>query len=160
MTFLVKLSREIHQAANLREILLIHEATGLYQREENSEFFRKFPSKFDSRYREGFEYFDFISRNFNQRCVIKVLFIATNIDFYITKEHIDTEKIKSLILDSDVPNWRSHQRLSKIAILLLKDEGIETVKQLIQRQNCPVDCFPSKCPLETFITQKLKWESS
>jgi hypothetical protein len=164
LSFLAKLDREVRQAANLREILLIHEATGLYQREETSEFFQRFPPKFDSRYREGFEYFDFISRNFNQRCVIKVLFIATDIDFGITKDHLDTgnidiEKIKSRLLEPNVPNWRSHERLSTIADLLLNDEDIETVKQRIQRQLCPADCHKSKCPLETFITQKLKWRA-
>lgn len=160
LTFLLKLNREIRQAAKLREILLIDESEGLYRKEQTSEFFQKFPPKFDSRYREGFEYFDFISRKFNPCCVIQALIIATDIDFGITNDSIELGNIRSLILDSESSKWRSQQRLEDIANLLYKDQDAKKIRRQIQRQHCHINCSQNLCLLETFIADKLKWRQS
>ena len=94
---------------------------------ETDRFFNEFPPRFDSRYREGFEYLDYIGRTFNLRCAVRVFLIATNVDLGIVEAstgqlEYDKDSIKERLLETDSPNWRSHFRLRNMAELLLENE--------------------------------------
>ncbi|MGB0384398.1 MAG: DUF4350 domain-containing protein [Ardenticatenaceae bacterium] len=165
LTFLAQLDREVRPAVGSRRIFLIQEATGLYKRERTSDFFQTFSPRFDSRYREGFEYLDFISRTFNLRCAIRVFLIATNIDLGISKNvqgelqfSFEPNEMENDLLRAKRPDWQSHLRLFMIAELLRKYH--QEAKTLIRKQFCPLDCQKKNCPLEAFITEKLPWRAS
>jgi hypothetical protein len=162
LTFLGKLDREVRQAVYPRRMLLIQQASGLYKREREGGFFGKFPPRFDSRYREGFEYLDFVGQKFSLRCAVRVFLLATHIDFGIAENpqgqlHFKLEPavIKQLLLEPEEPDWRSHSRLRKIAELLY--EHTDEAQALIRKNHCPIDCRKSNCPLEAFVAEKLKW---
>lgn len=161
LTFLAMLDREVRQAVELRRIFLIQEASGLYGLERKSDFFQAFSPRFDSRYREGYEYLDYISRTFNLRCTIRLFLIATNIDFGIRADtqgilqKLDVVEIKNRLLDPAKSDWRSHFRLRDIANMLYQYE--EEAKLLIRHRYCPGDCRQNGCPLEAFIAEKLHW---
>jgi len=162
LTFLGQLDREVRQAVYPRWVLLIQQASGLYRRKQESRFFQAFPPRFDSRYREGFEYLDFIGQRFNLRCAVRALLIATHINFDIMEDvqgdlHIKPEpaEIERWLLEPEKPNWRSHSRLREIADLLYEHD--EEAEKLLRKHHCPTDCQKGKCPLEVFIAEKLKW---
>jgi hypothetical protein len=164
LIFLNKLDRDIRQSVDLREIFLIKEATGLYWLKQTREFFKKIPPRFDSRYREGFEYLDYISRTFNLYCAVRMFMISTNIDFGIAENlegyiqfSYNKTKLKQNILEPTTPDWRSHSRLREIAELLYQHE--EKAEKLIQNQHCPDGCRQSGCPLEAFIEKHLEWRA-
>ncbi|MBN2395597.1 MAG: hypothetical protein JXC36_03920 [Candidatus Atribacteria bacterium] len=164
MIFLKKLDHEVRQAFTSRQIFLLDEATGFYQRQLRSEFFETFPPRYNSKYREGFEYLDVISREFSLRCAIRSFLVATNIDFCIVENlknqppvEFNADDIRNRLLNPSIIDWRSHHRLRKIAELLYEND--EEVKPLFKKQNCPFDCQLQKCPLEDFIYNKLKWRT-
>lgn len=164
LTFLGKLDREVRQVVEPRKILLIEDATGLYGRErEEGGFFQVFPSRFDSRYREGFEYLDFIGKKFGLRCAVRLFLLATCIEFGITEDiqgrpQFEAERIKQLLREPEKPDWHSHSRLHKITELLYNDSNnSKEAETLVRQQYCPDDCRQSGCPLEAFITERLEW---
>lgn len=162
LTFLEKLDREIRSSTTARRILLLEEGTGLFDRETNR-FFNKFPPRFDSRYREGFEYLDYIGRTFNLRCAVRVFLIAASVDLGIVEkstgeldydeqnEHIIVERL----LETEKPDWRSHFRLRRMAELILENE--RKAKEFMRKQKCPKECQEKGCPLEEYISDQLKW---
>ena len=162
LTFLEKLDREIRSSTTARRILLLEEGTGLFDR-ETGRFFNKFPPRFDSRYREGFEYLDYIGRTFNLRCAVRVFLIATSVDLAIVEKSTGgldyderhTRIIEERLLETESPDWRSHFRLRYMAELLLKNE--HETKELLHKQKCPGQCQRRGCFLEKYISDQLKW---
>jgi len=164
LTFLEQLDREVRQAVNLRRILLLQEATGLYDRQRDSHFFQTFPPRFDSPYREGFEYLEFISRNFSLQCAVQAFLIATNIDFGITesvdgeiKFEQDAAEIEQRLLVAKEEDACSHIRLCRIAELT-SDHQTE-LQMRLQKQRCPQGCQES-CPLAQLVRENMKWRKS
>jgi hypothetical protein len=162
LTFLGKLDREVRQAVYPRWMSLTQQAGGLDRRKRGSQFFRTFPPRFDSRYREGFEYLEFIGQRFDPRCAVRAFLIATHIDFGIVEDvhgklhfRLEPAAIKQSLLKPEKPDWRSHFRLRSIADLLYQYD--EEVEALLQEHHCPTDCHKSDCPLETFIAKRLEW---
>jgi len=159
LTFLAKLDQDIRQAVYPRRVLLIDEAASL--RDLRSDFFREFPPKHASPYREGFEYLDFIGRKLDLRCSVRSFLIATNIDFGISEDaqgHLEFQLTPAEIrerLFNARPDWRSCDRLRLIAELLYKN--IEEVKRRLGDRYCPTDCGQDDCPLEVFVEQELDW---
>jgi len=165
LAFLGKLDREVRQALYPRQMLLIQQAGGLSGRRQRSAFFSVFSPRYDSRYREGFEYLDFVGQRFGQRCAVQVFLIATCIDFGITEDVEDRlhfkhapAEIERLLLELEEPDWRSHLRLRKITDLLYERD--DEVEALIKGFHCPTDCRSDGCPLERYIFEKLNWRIS
>lgn len=158
LNFLGKLDREIRPSITARRVLLLEEGSGLFSRELRDGFFKKFPPRYDSRYREGFEYLDYISRNFSLHCSIRVFLIATNIDLGITEEDgnlmYNEKLIRERLLETEKSDWRSHFRLGEMAELLKNEKHSQN---LVHVQNCPGDCQHNKCPIEIFIANQLNW---
>ncbi len=164
LTFLAKLDREIRQAAYPRRVLLVEEATGLSDRQRRSDFFQAFPSRFDSPYREGFEYLDLIGRKLDPRCAIRAFVMATDVDLGIAENaqgHLEFElgpsQIRERLFGPD-PDWRSQARLRMIAELLYNN--VDEIRTLLREQRCPTDCRRSGCPFEVFVEEELDWRSS
>jgi len=165
LTFLGRLDREVRQAVYPRRMLLIQQAGGLDRRKRGSQFFQTFPPRFDSRYREGFEYLEFIGQRFDPRCAVRAVLIATNIDFGIAEDvhgklhfRLEPVAIRRLLLEPEKPDWRSHFRLRSIADWLYKHG--DKADELIQEHHCPTDCHKDGCPLESFIVEELQWRVS
>ncbi len=164
LTFLAQLDREVRQAVYPRRVLLVEKATGLYDRQHNSDFFQAFPSRHDSPYREGFEYLDFISNKLDPRCAMRVFLVATHIDFGIVEDAqgrlVFEQEPKEIHerLFAAAPDWRSQARLRTMAELIY--DRIDDVRNFFQEQHCPTDCRPSGCPLEAFIAEELDWRLS
>lgn len=157
LTFLNHLDHEVRLAIQLRRILLLEQATDLYEREFDSEYFSTFEPRYDSPYREGFEYLEFIGSYFNLRCAIELFLLATEIELGITEDaqraihfQYNSYEMKKRLLDYENNDWRSHLRLRRITDTLSKDR--KKAKQIIQNQNCPDNCRKSGCPLKYFIT--------
>jgi hypothetical protein len=164
LTFIRKLDRDVRQAVDSREVFLIEEGAGLKARKMEGVFFKRFPPRFDSRYREGFEFLHYISQTFNLRCAIRIFLIATNIELGISETaqgviefSAHVEVIKERLLDPEDPGYRSHFRLRYIAELLYEHRA--KLKELVRKQYCPVDCFKAGCPLESFIEAELNWRT-
>lgn len=164
LTFLGKLDREIRQAVYPRRVLLIEEATGLHSRQRSSDFFEAFPPRFDSPYREGFEYLDFIGKKLDPRCAIRAFLIATDIDLCIAENdrgHLEFElepvRIQERLFGSD-PDWRSQARLHMMAELVYN--SIDETRTLLREHHCPTDCRRSGCPFGNFVVEELDWRSS
>ncbi|MBD3343363.1 MAG: hypothetical protein GF353_29975, partial [Candidatus Lokiarchaeota archaeon] len=129
LTFLNKLDSEIRQSVNSRESLLLHESTGMYELEKESEYFKKYPSRFNSRYREGYECLKEINDVLHERCVVRAFIIATDINYGIMENsegklgiQKSFQDIKSLVLDDNNDAWCSQKRLYKIATLVHDNE--------------------------------------
>lgn len=161
LAFLGKLDREVRQAVLPRRVLLLQEATGLYERQRDSRFFQTFPPRFDSPYREGFEYLDFVSQHFNLCCAVRVFLIATNVEFGISEDdegHIQFEQevreIERRLLEAEEDDARSHLRLSQIGELVY--DRRKEMQAFVRKRHCPEDC-KDYCPLEKLIEENLKW---
>ena len=161
LTFLAKLDREIRPSVTARRILLLEEGSGLFSREINSDYFKKFLPRFDSRYREGFEYLDYIGRTFNLGCAVLIFLLATNIELGIKEnndgdlEPFDKDKIRNKLLDPENPDGCSQFRLQAMAELLLANET--AVKNLIHAHHCSHNCLHDGCPLVSLITNQFNW---
>jgi hypothetical protein len=163
LTFLGKLDREVRQAVLPRRILLLQEATGLYERQRDS-FFQTFLPRFDSPYREGFEYLDFISQHFNLCCAVQVFLIATNVEFGISEDNegriqfeSEATEIERRVLEAEEDDARSHLRLRGISELLYDQR--KDLQAHIRKHHCPEDCRDG-CPLEKLIEERLGWRNS
>jgi hypothetical protein len=161
LTFLGKLDREVRQAVLPRQILLLEKATGLYERQRTTRFFQAFPARFDSPYREGFEYLDFVGRNLNLCCVVRTFLIATDVELGISEDadgHIQFEQgvaeIEERLLETEEDKARSHLRLRQIAELLY--DRRKEIRARVQECHCPDDC-ESHCPLEKLVGEELDW---
>jgi hypothetical protein len=164
LTFLGKLDREVRQAVYPRRVLLVEEATGLYNRQRGSDFFEAFHPRYDSPYREGFEYLDFISKKLDPRCAIRAFLIATDTDLGIVENaqgdlefNLKPAEIRELLFASK-SDWRSQARLRTIAELVYK--SLDEVQALVREQHCPTDCRRSGCPFEAFVEEELDWRLS
>ncbi len=133
ITFLKRLTDpELRQAADQRHQFLILEASGFLQKPSYREFFRKFPPRYDSQYREGFECFDFIAKTYNIHCAVDAFMIATQINFGIPEDvsigefKFDEGRLekfkaffqKELCAEEDLLAWLSHLRLHQITKVL------------------------------------------
>jgi len=161
LTFLGRLDHEVRQAVLPRRVLLLQEATDLYERQRNSRFFRAFPPRFDSPYLEGFEYLDFISQHFNLCCAVRLFLIATNVEFGISEDaegtvhfELGAAEIEGRLLEAEEDDARSHLRFHRIGQLLY-DHRIE-MQARVRKRYCPEDCT-DYCPLEKLIEENLKW---
>jgi hypothetical protein len=161
LTFLGKLDREVRQAVFPRRVLLLQEATGLYERQRDSRFFQTLPPRFDSPYQEGFEYLDFVSQNFHPCCAMQVFLIATNVEFGISEDakgHIQFEQeateIEQQLLEAEKDDTCSHLRLRKIGELLYDHR--KDLQEHVRKHHCPEDC-KDYCPLEKLIEERLDW---
>ncbi len=159
--FLSKLDREVRQAVHPRYTFLVRDATGFYH--TGSEFFRAFPPRYKSRYREGFEHLNFIEKAYNLRCAVQAFLIATQIDFgiiEISKGNIhfefDVSGIKNRLLGRENPEWHSHVRLEKIADILY--DHSTKVEPHVRKQYCYLDEHKKICPIKKLVNEKFKWE--
>ena len=160
LSFLEKLGREVQQAVYPRRVYLIREATGLYQRK--GEFFEKYPPRYDSPFREGFECLEFIGKKFVLRCAIRLFLFVTQIELGITEDvqgriqcSPGLDELKKRLETTNELAWCSHMRLQKVADLLYerRNEAITRVRN----HNCPAECRKGACPLETFIAEHVQW---
>jgi hypothetical protein len=133
LTFLHKLDHEVRQAIYPRWVLLIQQADGLFRRKRHSAFFQKFHPRFDSRYREGFEYLDFD------------LGIAEDVHGEL-HFGIEPAEIERRLLEPEMPGWRSHFRLRKMADWLY--EHYDEADALAKCRHS-IDCHRDECPLES-----------
>ncbi len=150
------LDRDARQAVDLRRVLLIENTSDMY-----SDFFREFPPKYDSRYREGIEYLEYISRTFNTRCAIRLFVLATNIEFSIYKDDItgnlrfDENYVYQQLFDPEQRlRWHSSVRLDTITNWLYRNG--KTAKSAMQQNSCPEKCSQILCPLEALVTSELQ----
>ena len=163
LTFLKQLDRDTRQAFDIRSVLLLDKGTGLLSRMyDEGSFFEKFWPRFDSRYREGYQYLDFISQTFHMRCAIEMLMVAADVDLGVKEDEaggviIDEDRIRYYLLEATSNRWRSHFRLRKIATLLRKSKQV--AKSLVKKRYCPVDCKDKECPLEAFVREQTTWRT-
>lgn len=162
LTLLDKLDREIRPSVSVRRDILIEKGSGLFDRALRSDYFDKFSPRFDSPYRQGFEYFDYISRTFHPGCAVQVLLMAANINLGISEDENgmliltkSEEQIHELILGTKDPQWRANARLEAIANYLLDNE--KAVLQKTKEQFCPHDCLGKNCSLQHYIGDKFNW---
>jgi len=160
LAFLSELDRDVRHAAHPRYLFLIRGAKGLYR--ANSEFFRNFPSKYRSRYREGFEHFDIIERKYNKRCAVRAFFLANQIDFGISETiegelrfEISPSEIENGLLEKENSRWHSHVRLSKITDILY--DYSDKIESHVRKQFGYLDEHQHYCPVEKLIREKLNW---
>lgn len=169
ITFLKRLiDDQVREAAKDRHEFLILEATGFLQKSVYRDFFEHFPPRYDSKYREGYEYFDFIATNYNVRCAIRALMIATHIDFGISR-HEETKEIAFRYTPEEMNafferqagskderplRWLSHLRLRMITDLLY--EFKDDLELPVRRQYCLPVVDERTSSLNTLITEDLK----
>lgn len=162
LTFLNKLDRETRPAFASRRLFLLQEATGLYQKERKRPFFQAVLRRplYDSVYREGFEYLEFLGEKLNLRCAVRLFLLATNIDLGIAEDReghltfqVEKGEVRKRLLEGDGHRWCSHLRLRRIVELLHEYE--EEAERLIRNQHCPNSCRMSICPVEQFMQSKL-----
>ena len=151
LTFLSMLSdSDVRQAVYPRRALLIEADNRLKRR---SSVFETFPPLHNSRYREGFDQLDFISRKFGHEYAVKAFQLATNIHFE-DDVHIRTdtfEKIlQSLSGDTASENWCSYMCLRNITNCL--KNNLDEVKALIRDQY--INNLEN--PFESFLTKNVK----
>jgi hypothetical protein len=158
LTFLSKLDREVRQAVYPRRISLLQEATDLYERQWGSCFFQAFPPRFDSPYREGFEYFDFIGRYFDLACVIRVFLMATNTELGISEDaegHIqfdlESTRLEHGLLTTEGDRMCSYLRLRNICELIY--EHREEIRMHVRECHCPPESGDD-CPLEILVKKR------
>ncbi len=161
--FLSKLDRETKQAVYPRRISLIRNSKYFKEYKEDSRFFENYPPVYDSPYREGYEYMDFISKNFSVHCALRIFLMATNVDLGVSEMsggiqlRYDEEQIEKRLFDDDKDHCRSHQRLKEATDLLYQYR--KTAKEMVKDKYCAADCH-QKCPLEEFIAKKIGMEQS
>ncbi|MBN1936094.1 MAG: hypothetical protein JW934_15605 [Anaerolineae bacterium] len=162
LTALPMLGRDVRLAADLRRIVLIEQATGLYARERNSEFFREFSSRYDSRYREGYEYLEYIGRVFHIRCAVRLFLRATDIDLNISEDasgqlRFDATQIRQQLLDpAQCRRWHSRARLEAIADWLYDHE--DEARSAMRSNQCLIKCPQGPCPLVDLVVSELQEE--
>lgn len=163
LQLLPRLDREVRQAARMRRIFLLEDATGMYRLEESSDFFGKFPSIYDSRYREVFEYLEFFDHKFNEYCALQLFCHATAIDFGIKEQGgaidlpSDEEEMVRKITDHDSIEWRSSARLLKLVDLLHEHSNeIDKLHTKVQNRFCKADCRNNQCLVVDFVISYLK----
>jgi len=150
LTFLGKLDREVRQAVYPRRLLLLQEATGLFKRRRDSDFFQAFPPRFDSPYREGFECLEFVSRDFGLRCALRVFMAATDIDLGILEQdEPDAAEIKRRLLEG---NAQSHLRLGSICGRMYNER--RELQRQVRERACDHNCN-ANYPLESVIDGEL-----
>ncbi len=159
VTFLGKLDREVRQAVPSRHTFLIQEAQGLYN--QDSPFFEYFPPRFDSSYREGFEYLDFISKTYNSRCAVRAFLVATQVEFGIVENlegglpiKFDAADIKFRLSKTEDLKSHSHVRLRQIADLLYDHR--KTVEPHVRKQYCFFYVPQNYSSFKTFLIEKLE----
>ncbi|MFZ1398471.1 MAG: hypothetical protein WAS33_16325 [Candidatus Promineifilaceae bacterium] len=160
--FLNKLGQEIRPIIHLRRELLIERSSGMFELALKSRYFEKHPPMYDSPYREGFEYFDYISSTFHPRCAVQVMKLSNNIDLGIKEDkqgnvlfEIPGKQIVELLVDTKNSEVKSDVRLREIANYLKKNEVDLSRKTKVRL--CPSDCLGAKCPLEEIIEKKFQW---
>ncbi|GAK50505.1 hypothetical protein U14_01736 [Candidatus Moduliflexus flocculans] len=170
ITFLKQLTDpELRQVADQRHKFLILEATGFLQKPIYREFFRKFPPHYDSQYREGFEYLDFIAKNYNVRCAVEAFMIATRVNLGIPENvsavgfEFDKNRLEEFkaffqkddkSLEEESLKWLSHKRLRQITDILNKFRA--ELELPIRRQYCLPTIDENTEQLKVLITNDLK----
>ena len=165
LTFLRQMTDpDVRQAANPREKFLIIDAEGLFQRFLYSDFFENFPPRFDSAYREGFEYLEFIGKEYNFSCAVQAFLLATQIDFGISsgadgQAHFSMppKELEHRLLDKEDPTWHSHVRLRQIAEVLF--EYKKEIPSNIRKQYGLKGVHDKIRPLQELINEKLQWRA-
>lgn len=162
LRLLARLDRDVRNAAHARRRYLIEDAKGMYQREETSHFFSEFPSIYDSRYREVFEYLEFFEEEFNAHCAIELFRQATEIDFGIVefegeiRFQFEPAEIKYQLTNRDSIAWRSSARLLKIVGLLQEtSDKMEQLRAAVHNRFCQTDCRDKQCPLVEYVAQQV-----
>lgn len=162
LTFLDMLEPEVRQSIYLRQVFLLHEGGGLRElRQKEDGYFYHFPSIYDSPYREGYEYLNYISENFNIGCALCAFRIATDVELGITETierkipfTIDPAEVKKRLLTQDNFRWRSQHRLERIAEFLY--ENNEEVRTRIRNINCLQSCRDKGCQIEVLMGKVLE----
>jgi hypothetical protein len=159
--FLKQLSQEIQPMVNWRQELLIEQSSGMFELAFTSDYFQIDPPIYDSRYREGFEYFSYIAANFHPRCVIQIMKIVNEIDLGIEVNHSgvslrESEKsIKKLLLNPVNDTEKSNVRLRRITTYLRANET--KISKETRKQYCPHDCNKAACPLLNTVEKHFQW---
>ncbi|MAT42164.1 MAG: hypothetical protein CL609_07465 [Anaerolineaceae bacterium] len=159
--FLDKLGQEIRPIVSSRRDLLIERSSGMFELALNSNYFQVHPPLYDSPYREGFEYFEFISTTFQPRCAVQLMKLANDIDLGIVEENSvivlkkPEEEIIENLLDLERNSSKSNLRLRKMAEHLRSNKAAMADKT--KKKYCPFDCIETGCPLVEAIEDKFQW---
>jgi len=145
LTFLSMLSdSDVRQAVYPRRTLLIENSNRL---KWGNGVFETFPPRHNSRYREVFDYLDFITMEFGLEYAIKAFLMATDIQFEIESPE---DIIQKLTGEKASENWCSYMCLRKIVNCL--NDDIDEVKALIRDQYIN----NLEKPFESFLSKKVK----
>lgn len=149
---LEQMSAEIKQAAYLRKNMLFSENDNFQKFCEDSNFYSDFPSKYNTKYREVYEYLNFITQEISFSSALDAFMFATDIDLGITEsqggiqfskeastllEMLDStiyknNKISSNTSQNTSCNACAHFRLQKISNYIY--ENLDEIKQLVQNK--------------------------
>jgi hypothetical protein len=143
LLLLPKLNAEIRAVVYDRHKSLLESDRPFNLDNRHQSFFKDYPPNTKTRYKQVYEYLDFISRKFSPRCAIQAFLYATNVEFGISEDQ--QGKLVFLVSHDDIRKNLSddcakcaHLRLEKIANYLYSN--IKMLQQHIKTPTCPHTC--------------------
>jgi len=168
---LPQMGPEIAPAAHRRKIFLMTQDRRLETMAKHSEYLKRFsifpPSSQPSRYKEGYNYLNFIvDRYFGEpwgsKCAVQAMLIAADVHLGITETEdtvqfgLTPEEMREALLETERDDARADMRLRRIHSVLKQYQDWVRTEQ--QRLHCYRECLHPECPINGIIAEKLGWE--
>jgi DNA-binding transcriptional ArsR family regulator len=165
-TVLSRLPKALGQIAYQRKLFLFERDDQLDYLRENSEYFKTFPPRYASKYREAYEYLERIQSYFGfncgPKCAIQAVVKAADVDFGISESAgkvqfalRPTAMSKALLKPEEGNYAGADVRLRYIYDVLKRNREWILARQ--EELQCHRSCLHTDCPVNKIINEKLGW---